>query len=711
MEDSEIHDEILKEIQKEINVDQDKLITIHLLKNGSSTVEKVIEQLHLSSFSDGLYKKYAEIKNSALNVYENEKNENEWRNLNEDDNYEELLTNLSQSQFLSSDMLDELLKINFIDTRQIYWSDISNKLQACFSCLDHHLFMKSLEIHYKIIMSWNCCIDGYLSLLKAVNRIIKSHLIEKESLILNNRVLMSIKIILRSEVFMLNSIHSGSDRVMEDIIDNIFDLFSFQSNIRKERIAILDFVSFIDENANWFKYLCSSGFTKPIISRKIGKHPIILKLIFDKFLIPLNDNLYNFCDDLDKSLYKHSCYFLLYFLNIHRDIKGFEMTIHENIIYSFPQLVALIIYTINNHISSEIRETLKNFIVLLFQLNQSLINQEILEIMFKPFETVMKDNSMKVIDKNVYLFEMMKCMIQYNDKFLTEGYLYNRRKYKALFNFGQYGRNMLSTNENFVNLPQLIVDITIMMMRNYINTSEQKQSVDKNTLLLLECCDRIYNSHPVFLYNALTPKFIICLSSFYKALNNFKTTKMEIEKVLNIFSLFLKYHWNIFKLFKDEFLLSNILSNVISSKIEVSSHMVFTNLSEEILIENKLQHQLHLVAQSFLLSAWFQDNIEDNIETYLEEDRFIELLHFIYGISYSTKLIRLLVNGCPNSNIEIKGILPIPTLLKLSVKNFGNTLETFTGLLFIRILISNLDGSVILQRNYGMKVCIIISQN
>lgn len=713
MEDSEIKNELLKEIQRNIDIEQDNNITLHLLKNRNKTcsVEKMIEELNLVPFQKYLYNKYSTLNTSDEKEYEN--NEIVWQNLTEDDNYEELLSNLSQCSFLSSEMLDELLKINYIDTRHSNWQDISYKLQECFSSPNYDLFLQSLKLHYKMIITQNCCIDGYLSLLKATNRIVETHFMEKfeeDNLSLDNRVLLCIKVILSSELFMLHSIHTGNNQILEDIVDNLFSLFSFQKNIQDKQIVILDYISFIDEKAEWFKYLCLSGFTRIFIFKKMEKYQNLGKLIFEKFFIPLNDNLSNIDNNLEKSIYTHSCYFLIYFFNIQENINEFELKIHDTKSYNFSHLITLINYAIHNHISSEIKAILKNFIILFFQTNPFLINQGILEILFKPFENIIRDNSLTVINKNAYLFTLIQFTVQNNEKILTDGYLYNRRKYKSTFNFGSSEGGTVSASKNFVNLPQLIVDITILMLRNYINTSEKKQSVDENTLLLLECSEKIFNSHPVFLYNSMTSKFIVNLLSFYKVLNNFSTTKQEIEKVLNIFNFFFKYHSNILKLLKDKTFIINILNSVISNKIEVSSCIIFNNFSNENSIMNELHIQLHLATISFLLSAWSQEcgGVFENI---LKEENFIELLQFLYGISHSTNLIRMLVAEYPNMNFKMKSVVPIFNLLKLSTQNCRNSLETYTGLHIIKVLITNLDGLVLLQTNCDLKENLLKLEN
>ncbi|XP_044747969.1 uncharacterized protein LOC123309123 isoform X2 [Coccinella septempunctata] len=706
MEECEIYDELWKEIEGKIDVAQDKVINLYLLKNKSCSANRLIEDLNLSGFNDYLLNKYVALNSSSMNRFQNEDYEINWQNLNEDDNYEELLINCSQSPFLTLEMLNELLKINYIDTRHSYWPEMSNKLQDCFSCLDYDLFQKSLKIHYKMTISQNCCIEGYLSLLKATNRIVKGHSLDKFVEVnspLNSRAMLCIKVILNSELFLLSNIHTSNDKKIEDIIENLFNLFSSEIAIEDEQIAILDLISFMDEKAEWFKYLCLSAFMKPLIWKKLEKYPTLLIFVCKKFLKPLDNILFNFSNDLERSVHSHSCYFLIYFCGIHKDIKEFEVRNQGNKTYNLTQLITLVIYTINNHISSEVRESLKNFILLFFRTNYSFIDHEIMEILFKPFEHIIKDSSLKVISQNIYLFDLIQFTLKNNDKILTEGYLYNRRKYKALFNFGQSRRNILNTNGNFVNLPQLIIDITIMMMRNYINTSEKKHSVDDNTILLLECCEKIYNAHPVFLYNSLTSKFIVNLSSFYKALNNFETTKKEIEVVLNIYNFFLKYHTNLLELFKGESFVINILDSVISSRIEVGSCMIFDNFSNEISIEDKMQVQLHLVTHSFLLSVWCQKNYSEIIVNNLEEETFVELLHFLYGISHSTQLIRMLVYGSQSLDFKMKGVIAIPTMLKFSVQNVRNTLETLIGLLFMRILISNLDGLVMVQASCGLK--------
>ncbi|KAL3265313.1 hypothetical protein HHI36_009521 [Cryptolaemus montrouzieri] len=158
-------------------------------------------------------------------------------------------------------------------------------------------------------------------------------------------------------------------------------------------------------------------------------------------------------------------------------------------------MISLIVLTINSHSCNDLREKLMFFVTTFFEENPNLINQNILEILFTPFENIMKGDSIKIIISNAYLFKLIRLAAKIDERILTNGYLYNKRKYKNIFHLGSSNNSLERSNSN---IPQLIIDITILMLRNYINTSEKTQIVDNLVLTLMDCCENIYDSHPVF---------------------------------------------------------------------------------------------------------------------------------------------------------------------------------------------------------------------
>ncbi|RZB38708.1 uncharacterized protein BDFB_008010, partial [Asbolus verrucosus] len=591
-------------IEEKVNSTLDEPLSKLINESESHDVQEIIKKLDLKSMEDDILKKN---RKSYPTPWSN-------INLNRCD-YTVIIEGLnSNSTITKLKILDKLLSIQIIDTKQKLWGDLSQSLRKCFVSANNEIFIRTLKIHHRIIAFPNSSCDGYLSLLKSTFLLLNSRYFTDLN---KNRILQTLQLIIDAQNIVIKFLLHANRNLIDEVVAAFVNVISFKS--------VFDWFGLLDPKTNWLRNFCYGTYIRNVFfSHLKEKTPDFVKHIIATFIKKSLNS-----DDCEKSV-------------------------------------------------------LAELVVNLFAYNPSLLNQKILDVLVEPLGNISRNNIRNLVENNKHLLTIINNVAK-------------SRNFKVLFGVCsklRKGRSRQLTR-NSTNLPQKIVDLSVILLRSHLNQNE-KNTQDENVLLsMLLCCRNIYECHPIALIHVNPSKLIQNLHDFYRLSWKNNNTDMK-DVILGLFKFFYSNYGATIKILGcNNEILDDLFGFVPSDDLKMIINRIATDkYGFELLKSNYGQ-----IVKPYLEQIWFcYENDEEN--------DFVKFILFLFVVKLSTRAtVAFLFDDEESTVVESNDkTVVLVELIEKSLNNFNcEPVEEYLGLLAMKVMMVNLDLLLYLQANHQMQ--------
>lgn len=729
--------EVLNKVRKDIEEKLNEQFSSILQTNCNP--DELMDSLDLKKLEEDVCEKYNEPVES-IEVRFSMETEELWTSLNASDfdDYDKISQNLNNNKSTSTQLktLDKLLSAYIIDTKQKSWVVLSRNLQQCLISANDEVFKRSLRIHYKIISTPTASSEGYLNLIQALilmfnSDIFKNSQVINESIKYHRRTINILKLLLRTQKFILKNWLHTKQKIIEEVLITFIYMLNYSMGNRHE-LGALDFLSMLDSEAQWFRKFCYGLQTRNIILSCLKKTPNLIKYFINTFLNYLDDSLEDSKDHRQFVNFSHSAYFLSEFLTYRQALAVFPVKVkmfQEAITYEY--FIFHAITKVNDWEASSRKKIVVRFLQHLLINNCNLIlNSEIHKKLFDPFNLkgIDKKKLYLIVDKNIHVLNIMNDISKSHwCKFV----LYNltdlkrsEKKNKRIGSTNDLSSYSITKEKN--NIIQIIVNVTIACIRNFVNKSESQHYVNDVIFELVNCCKNLFNSSPRTFSFVNTNKLITALRDFYKTVLNHNFNNVVYKsQIASYLCFFIENDLSALKILESETeFLYDVISTVLmsgskpyASENKLLCSKLILSIADHKEGKNIITNNHDALIKDLLMKIWSAENDEKgfmlsvNADVELNSDK---LLHFLHLISHNFKAVKALLSfeneGTVVENQE-KSLVLSEVIENCLDTAYPEGADTVLGLKVIKVLITNADVLLHLQKNYMLQVCSLIEFN
>ncbi|XP_044254097.1 uncharacterized protein LOC123004751 [Tribolium madens] len=629
--DNLLHRLITEKVNNTIDVPLSKLIN----ESESPDVAEIIKKLDLQSIEDDILK-------SA----KRHRNVESWRvDLTQND-YCTIIEGLNSNSTLKKlNVLDTLLNVD-IDTKQIFWEELSQSLRKCFVSANYNIFLRTLKIHHRLS---NTSCDSYLNLLRGTFLLLNSRYFIDFNKI---RILQSLKVVLDSQKAVMKFLLHANHSVIDEITLAFIGVLTYKT--------VFDWFGVLDPESNWIRVFCYGADIRNIFFNNLKeKKSNFIKNVTTTFLQKINSN--------EEEWEIHYGHFLLYFWRYNNNTKFFP---EEGFIDGgFKAIIS--------KLSQGKRTELTQLFIDLFTYNPLILTPKLLDVLVAPLSDTNRNNVRNVVETNKFIFTIINNIAKsgnYRVLFGVSGTLRKARQRQVI--------------RNVTNLAQKITDLTVLFLKMYVNTNELNQ--DLGTIeILLHSCLCIYESHPLALLHGNPAKLLQNMNEFYQ-INH--TTQIR-GTFLALFNFFCTNFRRTMKIFAWD---NKIFTDLFSCAPVENLKTVINRLGSDKLGFEFLKTHERQIIDPYLEEIWISDETVNSNST----NKFVL---FLFLVKLTTRsVVALFADNDSDSESEDKSI----TLSELIQKSLNESIEPheeYLGLLTMKVLITNLDLLLYLQTNYQIQ--------
>ncbi|KAF5302314.1 hypothetical protein FQA39_LY10353 [Lamprigera yunnana] len=536
--------------------------------------------------------------------------------------------------------LDALLSTFLINSKETNWASLSKNIQECLLDENDELFKRGLKIHYKLITTSTVTAYGYLNLIDTLNKLRNTLNLEK----VHKRTCTIIKFLLKTQSTLIKNINPSKIKMLEEISVKFIDVLCSNP-------LVPNILAKLDENANWLIKFCYIAHNRKFTLNHIKKTNLIVN-----FIIPTQFNVL-------KNLFQW-----------------------EQNLFIFPLQTANGVMTLNNFVVRLIEQAKfdnnPSLICLLTQLFKKrpalIINREIRQKLFESF-----------LSKRGHISTYRHVLGIVNEL----GELPHASKYLCI----KPNSNNASVLEKH-NLIEIVTNLTIMRVRNFVNESEMRTDIDENLFDLIDCCVNLIKLHrSVFNYINFT-KLIEVLVDFYEAIHNYTYCNYYCTKIAIILCSITECDYSILNILeKEKKILKEIIENALKSDSYWCNLFLCLSYSKEgcAIIES----HYHVVIKNLLLNLWGAET-EDEYEMFF--NKFLQMMTVLNNFN----IIKALLHYENEDTLCSSQEKPV-TLSELIENcldiNYLGTVDVILGLRCIKIFVTNLDVLLYLLHTYNLR--------
>jgi hypothetical protein len=628
-------------IEEKVNSALDEPLSKLIGENESQDVEEIIKKLDLKTIEDDILRDTQRSSRDPWTV-----------NLNHSD-YATVIEGLNTTSTVTKiKILDKLLDIQIIDTKQQLWEELSQSLRKCFVSANNEIFIRTLKVHHRIIIFPNTSCDGYLNLLKSTFLLLNSRYFTDLN---KTRILQSLQLIVDTHNFVIKFLLHASRNVIDEILLAFINVLSFKS--------VFELFGTVDPKTNWMSNFCYGTHVRTtFFSHLKRKNPEFIKHIVVTFTKKLSN-----VDDDSEAFYG---YFLTYFWRYKENLTFLLGEI------SAETTLAAIITKLKNRKNKQ----LTKLIIDLFNHNPTLLKPKLLNMLMEPLSSSNRNNTRNTIERNAHVFTIMINMAK-------------SPNFRVLFGVCVHKGRRRQLTRNCTNLLQKIVDLTTISLKLYSNQNQNEHYCCTTAYLLLSCCVALYEAHPVTLLHVNPSKLVCNLRDFYHL--NWRNDDNVRDAALRLFTFFYSNYEPSLKILGYD---NEILGDLFT----------FTPIEDLKVVVNKLgcdkdgisflkSHRAQIV-KPYLEQIWLLDENDNN--------DFAEFILFLVQLNAGS-IIALLVDDDDENTVVSGGrSVSLVELLEKSLNNWGEPVEEYVGLLVIKVMMMNLDLLLYLQANYQVQVSV-----
>lgn len=444
------------------------------------------------------------------------------------DDYEGMIESISsdKSAPVKLEGLRKLLECPVVDVGHKRWHRLAKNLQHCLISTNDEVFVASMKMHFKIILFAESCCEGYLSLVQGLEMIFNNRcFLNKQHFLANsklqNRAVMIVKVLLKTENFVLKNLMQSKLSVFEEFLVIFFTLVCRD----QDGSTLFEMLGVLDGKAVWFCSLCYSLQTRNSVLKRCAS---VIKIAVAVFV----GNCTSKIAVRGSSKHKmeicrqcHALHIIAQVLNYEKGRALFPLKLSSSAsCVSINQLIHIALTRINEpHIKSDTKELFVGFIENVSDLFES----DHLNTLLEPFRTNLFDlqQSYQAVENHSHTIRILKVLCCKKSLNLLYGY----HKQKP-------SKNLYSMTS--ISPLQVICDLTTACIRHFINICEQEHQVRETIIELLHCCKLLYAVHPVSFLICCPDKLVGCIQDFYDAIGNYKVNlhyKLDLAEVLCFF--------------------------------------------------------------------------------------------------------------------------------------------------------------------------------
>lgn len=604
------------------------------------------------------------------------------------DDYESFIENINndKSAPVKLEGLHKLLECPVIDVTHKSWNRLSKNLQYCLISTNDEVFSASIKMHFKVILFPESSCEGFLSLVQGLELIFNNRCFLNKHFVANsklqNRAVVVVKILLKTENFILKNLVQSKLSVFDEFLVTFFMLVCRH----EESSTLFEILCFLDSKAKWFCNLCDSLQTRNNVLKKcVNIVKIALAIFIGQTSKMTRGGLQS------RTATCKQCHAMCIIKNVLKYEKGralfpIKLSYSTNVI-TINQLFYIAITRVKEpQTKSEIKQLLVHF---LEDLSHSFDNGVIIKLL-EPFKSSSFNTkqSYQTVVENTHIIHILKVLCSRKSINLLCGYYKNKySKYKQLYS--------TPTPSPL----QIISDLTISCLRHFINICEQEHQVKEIIIELLHCCKCLYALHPVTLLICCPDKLICCIRDFYEATGNYKVNlhyKLDLSEILGFF--FTNYPIILKNLSNKLILLNEILNCTSEQFLLLIPVIANDDEGYEILKNNAAK-----ITGAYLERIWLEEDSiwEENFEEVLNK-----FLIVIQAVSLNFKAFEAFVTS-ENELTLVDGDAKPVTLTEL-LEAAINSREVdicacYVALRVLKILVVNSDIAAYLNFTYHLQ--------
>ncbi|KAF5284568.1 hypothetical protein FQR65_LT02394 [Abscondita terminalis] len=545
--------------------------------------------------------------------------------------------------------LDVLLSSFIVDAREKNWQYLNKKLQECVLSADDEIFKKGLQIHFKIIMTPSVSPLGYLNLMETVEHFFTVFDAEKA----HKRTAVVLRLLLKTQSELLRNTNPSKTKIVEKVIAHFIVMLNSHLDIVKT-------LSQLDVKACWFQ-----KFTYSAPNRKVTLTYLKKTNLIDHFITIIIKHPY-----LGPEL-------------LHFPFKHLEML-------TIDYFVIALLNRITNEVS--LKQPLGNLLVSLFAKRPDLIvNSGVRKKFFEPLLTQNQELNVAIIS-NVHILTILN----------------------NISKIPKASKYLLESKSNKINRPQtlsivekhntieIVVNLTIMYVRNFINESEKEFFVDNNIFNLIDCCVNLLSTHVrVFTCLNLT-KFVEILQDLYEIILNYNFNSDYYQtQVAKALCVLITLDYGVLKIVENRVLKEVVESVLVDQNTWCNLQLTLSHSTEgRVIVENCY----HVVIKRLLINIWASEKNDEQFDKC--SNSFFQVISNLNNFYVVRAMLQYENEGTVCGNQE-KPVTLSELIENCLDPNYLGTVDVVLGLKCIQIFVTNLDLLVYLQHTYKLQECLV----
>ncbi|EFA02572.2 uncharacterized protein LOC103312777 [Tribolium castaneum] len=627
--DNLLHRIIIEKVNNTIDAPLAKLIN----ESESHDVAEIIKKLDLQSIEDDILK-------SAKRHH----NVESWRvDLTQND-YSAIIEGLnSNSTSTKLSVLDKLLNID-IDTKQIFWEELSQSLRKCFVSATYDIFLRTLKIHHRLS---NTSSDGYLNLLRGTFLLLNSRYFTDFNKV---RILQSLKVVLDTQKAVMKFLLHANHTTIDEITTAFISVLTYKT--------VFDWFGALDPQSNWIRVFCYGADIRNIFFNNLKEKKLnFIKNVMATFLQKINSS--------EEDWGVHYGHFLLYFWRYNNNNTTFVTDTDEG----FKAII--------NKLSQGKRTELTDLFIDLFTHNPSILTPQLLDALVAPLNNTNRNNIRNLVETNKFVFAIINNVTKSGNHRVLFGVSGTLRKARA--------RQVV---RNVTNVPQKITDLAVLLLKTNVNTNELNQDLG-SLEILLHCCLCLYENHPLALLHGNPAKLLQSMNEFYQ------TNRKTHNTFLPLFNFFCANFGRTIRIFDWN---SEIYTDLFANVPVENLKSVITRLGSDKLGFEFLNKRHRQIVQPYLEEILISDEtVNSNSST--------KFVLFLFVVKLNARsAVALLADDDGDTVVESEDkSVTLSELIEKSLSESVEPNEEYLGLLTMKVFITNLDLLLYLQTNYQMQ--------
>lgn len=697
-----------KNVQKKVH----QKLDFEIAQLAEDTILESDSELNLKDFADD----FNENCSSIISVSDNSDNVfDQWTDFNflDVDDYGNTIENLSndKSALIKIKAVRNLIKSHVIDVNSIHWSKLSQNLQLCVTHTNTELYKEALKLQYKIISFRHSSCEGYLSLLQGLDLLLNSRCFlvsEYSNTNLRKRVTQILKILLKTQTHIIKNCAPVKQKVMEDIVVTFTTLLC---KLQEGNNILFKILCTLDSHAIWFSQFCYVSNIRNVVIQNVTNFAQYTISLFIKIVD--NDDTY-----LAKKSSKSDSYFLMLSHCVHFLTKLLEYDHYKYFSFTYSDSPITIIQLISlavSKLSICVRGSKIQTLLTLFVKNlTSFVDLNTVEVLLEPLDLKIIDKyyANHISERYEYIIDILNQIAHSSSSYILFGCHSTKNKKNLIGNF--YRQDSAVSLTNHLDSPiRTVTEFTILCVRNCINRMEDEHQIRETIIKWLYCCKNLYAAHPSLFLICNSIKLTTTIRDLYEVMSNYSVNIHYKMDIVDILRFFIAHHLPSIQILANECdLISDILNFTLLTKhLNSETWLCITNIARDLNGCEIITNNHNKIVLPCLEQTWLEEENEINfmdgndIEKETDASGFLKTFSIISSCYRTFDALLRYENEDTVSENDDKPLAFADLLASCFDVSYNSDFsESYSGLLMLKMLISNANIALFLESNYKLQV-------